>query len=221
VFTFCTSLSLKNQSTMVTCLGRQLRCLFATTVVVFGLVTAATPQIEDQSHRPYKGFSWGYCTYYAAQVFDQFAAAEGGIDWRGDGGKWLRAAQEKGWKISTNPRDARVGAIIVWQNGGRGHVGIVDDVYEDGILISEMNWRINSDGDATGGFNCISQSFLPFSTNLNRGVRRRYFFVGYIFPERVMTARREFSTHNARGKGRRIQTIDSISHPRVIHRGRP
>lgn len=146
------------------------------TVAVLGLATAVTAQVEDNTHQPYKGFSWGYCTYYAAQVFDRFAAAEGGIDWRGNGGMWLRAAQEKGWQTSTNPRDARVGAIIVWQNDGRGHVGVVDDVYPDGILISEMNWRVNSDGDATGGFNRISQSFLPFSTNLDRGVRRRYFF---------------------------------------------
>lgn len=160
---------------MVLRLKKQLRRFFVMTVAVLGLATAVTAQVEDNTHQPYKGFSWGYCTYYAAQVFDRFAAAEGGIDWRGNGGMWLRAAQEKGWQTSTNPRDARVGAIIVWQNDGRGHVGVVDDVYPDGILISEMNWRVNSDGDATGGFNRISQSFLPFSTNLDRGVRRRYF----------------------------------------------
>ncbi|MGQ9898336.1 MAG: CHAP domain-containing protein, partial [Acidobacteriota bacterium] len=146
------------------------------TVAILGLSTAALAQVEDNSHQSYKRFSWDYCTYYAAQVFDRFAATEGGIDWRGNGDEWLCAAQEQGWHLSTNPRDARIGAIIVWRNAGRGHVAVVDDVYADGILISEMNWHINSDGEATGGFNRISQSFLPFSTNLNRGVRRRYFF---------------------------------------------
>ncbi len=211
---------------MVLRLKKQLHRLFVMTVAVLGLATVATAQVEDNTHQPYKGFSWGYCTYYAAQVFDRFAAAEGGIDWRGNGGMWLRAAQEKGWQTSTNPRDARVGAIIVWQNDGRGHVGVVDDVYPDGILISEMNWRVNSDGDATGGFNRISQSFLPFSTNLDRGVRRRYFFAGFIFPERAATARKGFSTQDARGqdargKGRQIRTVDAVSRPRVLRRGRP
>lgn len=168
--------------------GKPLRRFLFTAAAALAFSTAASAQTEDNLHQPYKGFTWGYCTYYAAQVFDRFAAAEGGVDWRGDGGKWLRAAQEKGWQTSTNPRDARIGAIIVWQNAGRGHVAVVDDVYEDGILISEMNWRVNSDGDATGGFNRISQSFLPFSTNLDRGVRRRYWFAGYIFPEKVAAA---------------------------------
>ncbi len=166
-------------------LGKSLRRLFLTTIATFVLAAAASAQTEDNLRQPYKGFTWGYCTYYAAQVFDRFAADEGGIDWRGDGGQWLRAAQEKGWQTSADPRDARIGAVIVWQNAGRGHVAIVDDVYEDGILISEMNWRVNSDGDATGGFNRISQSFLPFSTNLDRGARRRYWFAGYVFPEKV------------------------------------
>lgn len=206
---------------MVLRLKKQLRHLLVTMVAIFGLATVATAQVEDNTHKPYKGFSWGYCTYYAAQVFDRFAAAEGGIDWRGNGGAWLRAAQEKGWRTSTNPRDARVGAIIVWQNAGRGHVGVVDDVYENGILISEMNWRINSDGEATGGFNRISQSFLPFSTNLDRGVRRRYFFAGFIFPERDTLATKGFSTKAARGKSRGIRTVDAVSRPRVVRKGRP
>ncbi len=188
-------------------------CLATAAVLALGAV--ATAQTEDNLRQPYKGFSWGYCTYYAAQVFDRFAVAEGGIDWRGDGGQWLCAAQEKGWQISTNPRDARIGAIIVWQNAGRGHVAIVDDVYEDGILISEMNWRVNSDGEASGGFNRISQSFLPFSTNLDRGVRRRYWFAGYIFPEKMVIARPKPSD------GVPPSTTETVSRPRTLSATRP
>ncbi|OYT71424.1 MAG: hypothetical protein CFK52_07975 [Chloracidobacterium sp. CP2_5A] len=192
-------------------LGKRLGRLFLTTVATFALATAASAQVEDNLHQPYKGFTWGYCTYYAAQVFDRFAADEGGIDWRGDGGRWLRAAQEKGWQTSANPRDARIGAIIVWQNAGRGHVAIVDDVYEDGILISEMNWRVNSDGDATGGFNRISQSFLPFSTNLSRGARRRYWFAGYVFPKKVIDVAKAKPMANPP-----LGAIEAASRPRIV-----
>ncbi len=160
--------------------------MLCVTILALALFTpSANAQSDGGPRANYKGFFWGYCTFYAAQVFDKFAP-DGGINWRGNGGQWLRAAQEKGWKTSTNPRDAQTGAVIVWRNNGRGHVAIVDDVMEDGILISEMNWRVSSFGVADGGFNRINQSFIPFSENLDRGHRCRYYFAGFIFPEKEL-----------------------------------
>lgn len=157
-------------------------CVTVCTLALFS--PAALGQTDNCPRGNYKGFFWGYCTFYAAQAFDKFAPGNG-IDWRGNGGQWLLAAQSKGWRTSTNPRDAQIGAVIVWRNTGRGHVAIVDDVYEDGILISEMNWRVSSEGVADGGFNRINQSFIPFSENLDRGHNRRYYFAGFIFPEKM------------------------------------
>ena len=93
------------------------------------------------------------------------------MNWHGNAGKWLGNASAAGWKTSDRPHDAKVGAIIVWDDGGAGHVAIVRAVSSSTIKISEMNWPIG---------NGVSEKDLPID-QLNRN---KYKFIGYIFPER-------------------------------------
>lgn len=127
----------------------------------------------------YKGFDKGECTYYAAREFDKVAPNPApNFFWRGNAGSWFQNAADKGWATSRNPRDAEVNAIIVWNEGGPGHVAIVSHVQAQTIDIKEVNW--------TEKFNEVTSANLPF-TNLDRGKKGKYKFTGYIFPRKLGT----------------------------------
>ena len=119
----------------------------------------------------YKGFPYGNCTYYVAKRFDQVAPAPK-VNWRGNANAWFDNARRAGWRVSSLSRDARANSIIVWNDGGYGHVGWVERVANGQILIAEMNWT---------GFGKTSTTWLPLS-NLNRGRNGKYRFVGFVFP---------------------------------------
>lgn len=153
-------------------------------VMMFGLMfsTMGLPFISAATKHTmqsgYKGFPSGYCTYYAAQRFDQ-TGSRPGVNWRGNAGEWVNNAAVKGQRTSANANDARSGSIIVWQGGGYGHVGFVDRVYDNYIEISEMNWgRIVGPNAVTTNFNKVTSTRLS-KNNLKRG---SYTFAGYIFP---------------------------------------
>lgn len=138
--------------------------------LVFILTSASiNPSVLAQSS--YKGFPSGNCTFYAAQKFDQVAPSPK-LNWRGNAGTWFDNARKAGWRVSTSAREVRPQTIIVWNDGGYGHVGWVEQVTRDRILVSEMNWT---------GFGKTSSTYLPLS-NLNRGRYGQYRFVGFVFP---------------------------------------
>ena len=76
------------------------------------------------------GYPWGWCTWYAA--------SRGGApsNW-GNANTWAYYARLSGWRVSSAPT---AGAIFQTGAGWAGHVGMVDEVYDNGTMkISDMN----------------------------------------------------------------------------------
>ncbi|EKE27599.1 MAG: peptidoglycan binding endopeptidase DipM [uncultured bacterium (gcode 4)] len=79
-------------------------------------------------------FAYGNCTYYVANHKN--------VTWRWNANQWLanaRAAWVPTWTAAAN------GAIISfrwsWYNPYYGHVGIVSEVWDDYIIVKDMNYR--------------------------------------------------------------------------------
>ena len=103
--------------------------------------------------RPHKGFassregSGGQCTTHAARRFDAIAP-EPGVNWSGGARLWYTRAAAAGWIVTDAIDAARVGAIAVWDNWDgiseprlfNGHVAFVEELTDDGLVVSEMNW---------------------------------------------------------------------------------
>ncbi|MFN3301450.1 MAG: LysM peptidoglycan-binding domain-containing protein [Patescibacteria group bacterium] len=83
-----------------------------------------------------RDFYPGQCTWYVAQRYC--------ITFSGHAKSWLANAARAGYKIGNTPQ---VGAIISLKETWYGHVGIVEEVKENTIVISEMNhlgpWIVN------------------------------------------------------------------------------
>jgi peptidoglycan DL-endopeptidase CwlO len=158
--------------------------LSITTYHELGMAARAEANVASD----YKGFPEGYCTYYAAKQFDSVAPSPK-TNWHGNAGDWLNNAGRAGWATSINPRDAKTGALIVWQNGDFGHVGVVTGADRNNVYVSEMNWGkiVDKANAKTENFNKVTSISLPFS-NLSR--RPNYSFAGYIFPQRFVGPRR-------------------------------
>jgi len=76
------------------------------------------------------GYDWGWCTYYAA-------ARSGAPGNWGNANTWAYYARLSGWNVSGVPS---AGAIFQTPAGWAGHVGIVDEVYDNGTMkVSDMN----------------------------------------------------------------------------------
>lgn len=81
-----------------------------------------------------RGFAWGNCTWYVARNKN--------VTWRGNANAWMRNARAQGVPTGKTPV---AGAIIQFSghgyNSAYGHVGIVTEVTDDTIIISDMNYR--------------------------------------------------------------------------------
>lgn len=97
--------------------------------------------LEKFVSQPVKGencrtFYPGQCTYYVAQRIC--------IPWSGHAKSWLANAKAKGYTIGKEPQ---IGAIISLKETWYGHVGIVEEITGETIIISEMNhlgpWKVN------------------------------------------------------------------------------
>lgn len=89
-------------------------------------------QDYDSDNSDYGGhiFPWGYCTWYVASRVH--------IPWGGNAKNWLANAKAYGAVVTKEPA---VGAIVVTNESRRyGHVALVEEVTEDRILVSEMNY---------------------------------------------------------------------------------
>jgi len=147
------------------------------TVFSFPLAKASattTPPDDAKYHQDYNqngcSFPAGWCTAYAAIRFNERARAPG-VDWNGNAVDWYANAQATGWTTSADITQPQIGAVVVWSGGhGEGHVAIVEQADDNGIVISELNWV---------GFNELSNEMLSWSQVQCRG---SYIFGGYIYP---------------------------------------
>ncbi|HFI0049051.1 TPA: CHAP domain-containing protein [Streptococcus suis] len=102
----------------------------------------------------------GQCTWGAKEM-----APWVGNYW-GNGGNWAASAAALGYEVGTTPK---VGAIAVWTDGGYGHVGVVTEVGENGLIqIVESNYNGNMTVANYRGF------FNPLETGAGT--------VSYIYP---------------------------------------
>ncbi|HEM3682686.1 TPA: CHAP domain-containing protein [Streptococcus suis] len=102
----------------------------------------------------------GQCTWGAKEM-----APWVGNYW-GNGGDWAASAAALGYEVGTTPK---VGAIAVWTDGGYGHVGVVTEVGENGLIqIVESNYNGNMTVANYRGF------FNPLETGAGT--------VSYIYP---------------------------------------
>lgn len=99
--------------------------------------------LSDYAGDPYSGF-WGYCTWYA-----QYKRMDEHLMVLGNAGQWAYTATSHGLRTGTTPA---VGATVVYQTSGLGHVAHVEQVLGGGwFLVSEMNMYWNG-----GGFGIVS-----------------------------------------------------------------
>ncbi len=82
----------------------------------------------------------GICSKYAAAEFDRLSPSPG-LNWSVTEMDWLPVARSAGWVTSVAVRGAYVGALIVWVNDdlSNGHIAIVREVNDKGIVIEETN----------------------------------------------------------------------------------
>ena len=147
------------------------------TVFAFPLVKASAatlPPDDSHYHQDYSqngcSFPAGWCTPYAAIRFSERSRAPG-VDWNGNAVDWYANAQAAGWTATPDVTQPQIGAIVVWSGGhGEGHVAIVEEADDNGIVISEMNWY---------GRSVLSNTTLSWGEVQSRG---SYYFEGYIYP---------------------------------------
>lgn len=81
-------------------------------------------------HYSSNGYDYGWCTWYAA------ARSGAPSNW-GNANTWAYYARLSGWNVNSTPT---AGAIFQTPAGWAGHVGIVEEVYDNGTMkISDMN----------------------------------------------------------------------------------
>jgi len=96
-------------------------------------ISSESKKVQKIIHRtkmkgPCHRFPYGWCTYYVS--------LKRCIPWRGNAGTWCWQARRYGFATGRTPR---AGAIIVTRESGWGHVGYVEKVSGNMVLISEMN----------------------------------------------------------------------------------
>jgi len=106
--------------------------------------TAATPPVETASityvetngQNPYP---WGQCTWYAWSRRPDLPWFTGE---NGNARGWAISAQAYGIPVDSTPAVGAIAVFQPWVNGGHpvyGHVAYVEEVRENGLLLSECN----------------------------------------------------------------------------------
>lgn len=93
-------------------------------------VIARDESVNRDNSTNANNYVYGYCTWYVASQKDVPNS------W-GNASQWLYSAQASGYATGQTPQE---GAIIVTAESGWGHVGIVENVTDTEITISEMNY---------------------------------------------------------------------------------
>lgn len=97
-------------------------------------------QVQEEKPRPLithpdNFYPVGECTWGTKEL------APWAQNWWGNGGMWAASARAAGFRTGNTPE---VGAIVCWDDGGYGHVGLVTDVeHEQKIQIQEANYNGN------------------------------------------------------------------------------
>lgn len=96
-------------------------------------------------------YAGGNCTWYAYERRAQLGRPIGGM-W-GNAYSWASSARGAGYSVGSSPA---VGAVIQTSGGGGGygHVGVVERIEDDGIVISDMNYA---------GYNVVTWRKIPAS----------------------------------------------------------
>lgn len=103
-----------------------------------GAATTFRGSLKSGSHN----FPPGYCTWYVATRLS--------IPWPGNAKEWPTNARAFGAVLTSTPSQGAI--IVTTDNSTYGHVGIVEEVFNDGsFTISEMNYK---------GFNKIDRRTL-------------------------------------------------------------
>lgn len=153
------------------------------------LLLSSLVQAEDWHDLPD-----GICARYAAQEFEKIAPAPG-VNWLNENYDWVSQAQQAGWVVRCNVREAIPGAIAEWQGVNRdgGHVAIVREVLADRIIVQEYNvgtvvgTKKYSFGDKhynspmTDGWGKETSRAIKYEEMLKMDDRK---FMGYIWPVR-------------------------------------
>jgi len=108
--------------------------------------TIETPQPIKGNHT----FAYGHCTSYVAKK-------RGGLPWSGNASKWLYNAPKYNYEVVDEPM---VGAILVTNESGYGHVAYVESVGDNNFVVSEMNYS---------GFNQISFRTIAKNSKFIKG----------------------------------------------------
>jgi len=96
----------------------------------------------------YNAFPFGQCTWWATQRYYQLHNVFVPWSLNANAGEWVDRANDYGWHVSSVPK---IGSILVLQDGVQGatdvgHVGIVEQVNDDGsVIASSMNWGDHPD----------------------------------------------------------------------------
>ncbi len=96
-------------------------------------------------------YSGGNCTWYAYERRMQLGRPIGGM-W-GNAYSWASAARGAGYSVGSTPA---VGAVIQTSGGGGGygHVGVVERIEGDNMVVSDMNYA---------GYNVVTWRTIPLS----------------------------------------------------------
>ncbi|NCU29643.1 LysM peptidoglycan-binding domain-containing protein [Candidatus Saccharibacteria bacterium] len=96
-------------------------------------------------------YAAGNCTWYAYERRAQLGRPIGGM-W-GNAYSWKTSAQNGGYQVDKNPTP---GAVIQTSGGGGGygHVGVVERIEGDNMIISDMNYA---------GYNVVTWRTIPLS----------------------------------------------------------
>ena len=131
----------------------------------------------------------GQCTWYAfGRANEILAQAGSNLRWKyaPHAKYWLQYNIDSGseaFSYSTDVRDPKPGAIIVWDSGEFGHVGVVEKVNDDGTLdYSEANISSVKSSSNPYGFRYQSNiSYTDTGVGTVSSIFSGYSFVGYIY----------------------------------------
>lgn len=129
------------------------RAQLATTTVrsKSATITVAVSTIERSASVTGNNYPYGYCTWWAKSKRPDLP------NHLGNAHAWLSSAARAGYQTGTTPK---VGAIFVSSEGRIGHVGYVEEVTDDSIIVSDMN---------VIGFGKLSRRTMKITSGVIRG----------------------------------------------------
>lgn len=108
---------------------------------------AGSPPPQFAGMPNYPGWLGGQCIAWVQMAFSEISAGNIYLGFSGAARNIPDETRKAGFETETDPLKARVGALVVWDGGGFGHVGIITNVVRHSdtgkvseISFSEANW---------------------------------------------------------------------------------